>query len=172
MQFSPNDRHILVITGGHDESLSYSQKITKGLGSVEIVNPKKAQAWLGQELDAVIFDMHVAFDPNAFGAITGTIRGGGFLILLQPSTLSTSSLFLARFNQMLESTPQLHYLQASDKNKLLLPKPPHNNFTEVFATKDQETAVAAIIKVVSGHRRRPVVTSFRYWLYIITSNTE
>ena len=162
MQFNSNDRYILVITGEHDESLTYAKEITSHLDSVEIADLKKAQGFLGQELDAIIFDMHESFNPNAFGAITGTIRGGGFLILLRPPKLLATSLFLKRFNQILERTPQVHFLQTSNKKELLLPDPPRNNFAQVFATPDQENAVAAIIKVVAGHRRRPlVITSDR-----------
>ncbi|MEH6457731.1 MAG: GNAT family N-acetyltransferase [Cocleimonas sp.] len=162
MQFNPNDRHILVITGEHDESFRYAKKITRELDSVEVANRQKAHGFLGQELDAVIFDMYEAFDPNAFGAITGTIRGGGFLILLRPIELPSASLFLKRFNQILESTSDVYFLQASNQTELLLPSSPRNNFAQVFATADQENAVAAIIKVVTGHRRRPlVITSDR-----------
>jgi len=162
MQFNPNDRHIIVITSERGESLRYAKEISDDLDSVEIVNPKKAQGFLGQELDAVIFDMHEAFDPNAFGAITGTIRGGGFLILLRPLELPATSLFLRRFNHILESTQNVHFLKASNQEDLLLPDPPRNNFANVFATADQENAVAAIIKVATGHRRRPlVITSDR-----------
>lgn len=160
MQFNPNDRHILVITGEQEESLSYAKKITSELDSVEIANSIKAQGLLGQELDAVIFDIHEEFHPNAFGAISGTIRGGGFFILLRPKKLQTS-LFLQRLNQILENTRQVHFLnithEISNKEVLLLPHPPRKNFAQVFATKDQENAVAAIIKVAIGHRRRPLI---------------
>ena len=162
MQFNPNDRHILVITGEHDKSLEYAKKITSELDSVEVLDQKKASGFLGQELDAVIFSMHEQFDANAFGAITGTIRGGGYLVLLRPIKLSASSLFLTRFNQILENAPQVHFLERNFEEELQLPDPPRNNFAQVFATPDQENAVAAIIKVVTGHRRRPlVITSDR-----------
>ena len=162
MQFNPNDRHILVITGKHDESLEYANEITRKLDSVELVNPKKASGFLGQELDAVIFNMHEKFDANAFGAITGTIRGGGYLVLLRPDEVPENSVFLTRFNQILKSTPQVYFFKISLEEDLLLPDPPRNNFAQVFATPDQENAVAAIIKVVKGHRRRPlVITSDR-----------
>ena len=162
MQFSPNDRHILVITGEYEESLQYAKEITSELDSLEVVDQKKASGFLGQELDAVIFNMHEPFDPNAFGAITGTIRGGGFLILLRSFEKSIESLFLKRFNQILESNPKVLFIQAANNKELILPDPPRKNFPRIFATSDQENAVAAIIKVVTGHRRRPlVITSDR-----------
>lgn len=39
---------------------------------------------LGQDLALLILDAHDGFDPDAFGAATGALRGGGLLILLTP----------------------------------------------------------------------------------------
>ena len=39
---------------------------------------------LGQELDALVFDAFEGFDPDAFGAVVGTLRAGGTLWLLTP----------------------------------------------------------------------------------------
>lgn len=162
MQFSPNDRHILVLTGKQTDSLRYAKEITSELDSVNIVDPKKAQGSLGQEFDAVIFDMDEQFDPNAFGAVSGTIRGGGFLILLRSLSFNKESLFLTRFNQILENTPQVTFLETNTKKQLLLPQPEIRNFPEIYASNDQAEVVSAIIKVVKGHRRRPlVITSDR-----------
>ena len=94
MLFNSNDRHILVITGEYEESLRYAQELAYELDSVEIIDSKKAHGFLGQEHDAVIFDMHKAFNPNAFGAITGTVRGRGFLILLRPIEFSIAIIAL------------------------------------------------------------------------------
>ena len=44
----------------------------------------KAHKVLGQELDALVLDAHAGFDPDAFGAAVGTVRGGGLLLLLTP----------------------------------------------------------------------------------------
>lgn len=41
--------------------------------------------WLGSECDALVFDAHDGFDPNAFGAASGTVRAGGLLVLLCPA---------------------------------------------------------------------------------------
>ncbi len=40
---------------------------------------------LGREYAGLVFDAHCGFDPDAFGAVAGTVRGGGLLILLTPS---------------------------------------------------------------------------------------
>ncbi len=39
---------------------------------------------LGQEFDTLVFDAFDGFDPDAFGAVVGTIRAGGTLFLLTP----------------------------------------------------------------------------------------
>jgi tRNA(Met) cytidine acetyltransferase len=45
----------------------------------------RASKLLGRECDALVFDAHEGFDPNAFGAVAGTLRGGGLLLLLAPA---------------------------------------------------------------------------------------
>ena len=162
MHFSSDDRHILVITGEQAASVAFAQNISRELESVEIPSTNNASRFLGRELDVVIFDLHQDFDANAFGAISGAIRGGGFLILLKPNTANTSSLFLKRFYRILEHTSKVQFLDITHQEKVLLPNPPRKTYTEIYATEDQEQAVNAIMKVVTGHRRRPlVITSDR-----------
>lgn len=50
----------------------------------ELVLAKQAKVLLGQERDAIVFDAHAGFDADAFGAVSGTIVGGGLLVLLCP----------------------------------------------------------------------------------------
>ncbi|MEE8379428.1 MAG: GNAT family N-acetyltransferase, partial [Gammaproteobacteria bacterium] len=57
---------------------------TEKLTDVEAVDAGSVKSLLGQECDAVVFDAFSGFDPDAFGAICGTIRAGGLLILLCP----------------------------------------------------------------------------------------
>jgi tRNA(Met) cytidine acetyltransferase len=44
----------------------------------------KATEVLGREYDAVVFDAHCGLHLDALGAISGTVRGGGLLLLLAP----------------------------------------------------------------------------------------
>lgn len=62
-----------------------------GIGPVaDSVSPlpaAKARTRLGSEQDLVIFDAvssDAGFDPDAFGAVAGTVRAGGLLVLLTP----------------------------------------------------------------------------------------
>ncbi len=166
MPTSSGDRQIIVISGSQSDSLKYAKKLTAKLDCLLLEDQKKAQSFLGQEFDAVIFDCHekhhvkvggCAFDPNAFGAITGTIRGGGYLLLLKPEKLSEKSLFLKRFWSVLATYDCLQITALSQINTPLLAPQKVNH-----ASRDQDDAVNKIIHVVKGHRRRPlVITSDR-----------
>lgn len=45
---------------------------------------KQYKKYLGQERDIVVFDVYSGFNPDAFGALTGTIKLGGLCVLLTP----------------------------------------------------------------------------------------
>ncbi|VAW73783.1 tRNA cytosine(34) acetyltransferase [hydrothermal vent metagenome] len=139
---------------------------------------------LGNEIDVLVFDAWAGFDPNAFGALTGSIRAGGMLILLVP-TLDAWSAYKDPQNQRIAVFPLAagdvsgRFLQrlaetiAQDKHSLLveqghikhspllLDAPAAGSEVAVkdkaCVTLDQQRAVEAIIKVATGHRRRPLV---------------
>jgi len=52
---------------------------------VTVVDAHGLSGWLGAECDALVFDARNGFEPDAFGALSGTLRGGGVLYLLTPS---------------------------------------------------------------------------------------
>ncbi|MFC0338060.1 tRNA(Met) cytidine acetyltransferase [Kushneria avicenniae] len=52
--------------------------------SIEPLVMRKARTRLGTEQGAVVFDAFEGFDPDAFGALAGTVRAGGLLLLLTP----------------------------------------------------------------------------------------
>ncbi|WP_110656558.1 tRNA(Met) cytidine acetyltransferase TmcA [Salinicola halimionae] len=55
--------------------------------SLARLSASRARTQLGSEHDLVVFDAVSAqsgFDPDAFGAISGTVRAGGWLVLLTP----------------------------------------------------------------------------------------
>jgi len=158
MATSNQNRHLIVISGNHSDCLNYAKKITQNLDCLLLKDQKKAHTFLGQEFDAVIFDCHsnsqqkTAFNPNAFGAITGTIRGNGYLILFKPLQESSNSLFLKRFWAIVEKTEH-QFIDCSKTAELELTIPQQQS----YKTGDQCNAVDKIIHVVKGHRRRPLV---------------
>lgn len=123
---------------------------------------KQAQQQLGKEFDAVIFDGLDNFNPDSFGAIVGTIKAGGALIIFMPKVLP-DSLWLQRFHQIslayTSSSSSVQIIQQSDELPLLSFPKLDSKPTKYSLTSDQETARNGILKVVYGHRRRPLVLS-------------
>ncbi|WP_239495383.1 tRNA(Met) cytidine acetyltransferase TmcA [Salinicola halophilus] len=61
--------------------------------SITCLAPGRARSRLGQEHDLVVFDAtgQSGFDPDAFGAISGTLVAGGCLVLLTPAAWAAPS---------------------------------------------------------------------------------
>ncbi len=134
---------------------------------------------LGGELDLLVFDAWSGFDPDAFGALTGTIRGGGLLLLLTPAWQTwpnfvdpqnsritvapfpidrLSGNFIRRLVRILRADRQLLLCEQSSETPLPDPPPlPTSGAAGMHPTPDQQQAIAALLRVVTGHRRRPVV---------------
>lgn len=153
-------------------------------GPMESLNGRQALALLGQEREAVVFDAHSGFDPDVFGAVSGTVVGGGLLILLTPplgqwpdfadpaaerisiaplSFADVSGRFLQRLVRLLATAEGVSVVEQQAES---LPLPAADSVPgevvpafdrDGFRSTDQQTAVAALVHVVHGHRRRPVV---------------
>jgi tRNA(Met) cytidine acetyltransferase len=152
---------------------------------VEITTLKNDQALtqLGGESELLVYNAHSGFDPDAFGALSGTLRGGALLLLLTPPLSSwhthadpeaerirvagyqaadIKGRFLQRIARMLARDPNT--LVVTPQN---IPPPPADRqsvapdiapFTHPQCrTKDQLKAVEAVVRVVKGHRKRPLV---------------
>jgi tRNA(Met) cytidine acetyltransferase len=148
---------------------------------VDVVEGRQADALLGQERDAVIFDAHSGFDVDAFGAASGTVRGGGLLILLAPpletwpqfadpacesiavapySYADVSGRFLRRLVRVIESSEGVIVVRQDAPLPQLAPQKKASAarvFDDVYRSADQRRAVEAVLHVVRGHRRRPAV---------------
>ena len=139
---------------------------------------------LGAEVDLLIYDAFCGFDPDAFGAISGTLRGGGLLLMLTPafdewpdypdpeydrqvvagqSASDFGGSFLRRLVRLLQEDPSVSRIE---KGQLLAHAKPteSDSLLAVEAvgdclTTDQQQAVTAIEQVVHGHRKRPLVLS-------------
>ena len=123
-------------------------------------NCAEAQKFLGRELDAVVLDAHLGFNADAFGALAGTIRGGGVLILLTPALTiwSSQNRFLKRLIKLIQQSAAITLVEQAQAYtalpvQVMAQIPPDLN----RCTPDQQQAIAAIIKVATGHRRRPLV---------------
>jgi tRNA(Met) cytidine acetyltransferase len=139
---------------------------------------------LGRELDLLVLDGHEGFDPDVFGAASGAVAGGGLLLLLGPpleqwpvfpdpqnaritvaphAATSLSGRFLARLARLLPGAAGVVVMRQGGDVPVVppvstaLPPPEPVPGDGRFRSEDQRRAVVAILKIVSGHRRRPLV---------------
>jgi tRNA(Met) cytidine acetyltransferase len=140
---------------------------------------------LGRELDLLIYNAFAGFDPDAFGALSGTLRGGGLLFLLTPplsqwqdfldpdiaritvagfEPKEISGHFLSRIGGILQQGASIVRI-SPDQISLPVPESaketgnPQISPSEPWLTEDQHQAVEAIQHVTTGHRKRPLVLS-------------
>ena len=155
---------------------------TAEVRDAEVVAAAAAKALLGQERDALVFDAHAGFDPDAFGAVSGTLCAGGLMILLCPplhawpqhadaaaeriaiwpyAAADISGRFLQRLVRCLRAAQGLVLVEQGAPLPSPLPAmanaEPADTVPAPYRTIDQQQAVAAIEHVVHGHRRRPAV---------------
>lgn len=193
---SHGHRQGIVLNGGHDWCLENAEKILERLSlektiwlTDEVLNNAnvcgvgQSKQLLGQETDCIVFDAHCGFDPDAFGALCGTIRSGGLLLLLTPSFdewadfddpsyrrfVSTATTpkpmagrFLRRLQRVIVDDPHILVFDEDSGGHALdtpvLQQCSAANYEfKPGATDDQAKAIVAVAKVVTGHRRRPVV---------------
>ena len=143
----------------------------------------KAINFLGHEFNHAIINCHDGIDPNALGAISGTVRGGGLFILLVPSLEKLSTFddpeknrmaiwpyeakdihnrFLSRFVSILNQSPAISVFS---KKSIRISEPTiaKTTFKDDYlindrcATVEQRQTIESILHVVDGHRRRPLV---------------
>ncbi len=150
--------------------------------SLPVVTAKQARELLGQERDAIVFDAHAGFDADAFGAVSGTIVGGGVLLLLCPpltqwetfadpaaeriavwphSFAEVGGRFLRRMVRIISEAPAVTLIEQHAALPIL-PVPPESQISTeetqgIFRTEDQRVAVAAIEQVMNGPAHCPLV---------------
>ncbi|PJG57940.1 tRNA(Met) cytidine acetyltransferase TmcA [Aeromonas cavernicola] len=132
----------------------------------------KALQRLGQECDTLVFNGFSGLHPDAFGALAGTLRAGGLLLLLTPPREQWPSWpdpdrvrlvalpeqaaqaghgFIARLVRVLTQDPacslELPYV-VEHWHPLDATRP---------LSTDQANALPALYRVLHGHRRRPLV---------------
>ena len=167
-------RQLVIISGTPSHCFQMAKDFTKNTNALWLSNTKteaqkalamsKATTVLGQEYQTVVFNAHndsntkIAFDANALGAVTGTIIGGGYLILLIPDPIEwvDNSRFLQRFLSLLKQSSFPFY------NKNYLPNSPalitisQSNHSQTLS-REQQCVFDAMLRVMQGHRRRPLV---------------
>jgi tRNA(Met) cytidine acetyltransferase len=142
-----NRRHLLFLS---DEPVA----------DFQTTNIKQAKRCLGQEFDAVVFDGRLAFHPDSFGQSVGTLNAGGVFILWL--AVEDVRPYSQRFRRVVaQFSGQYSDFHCVNQNQILpeLTAPDRAQYASDYQTSDQEQAIKAILKVVEGHRRRPLVLS-------------
>lgn len=136
---------------------------------------------LGQELSLLIFDAHCGFDPDAFGAASGSVIGGGLLLLLAPrldqwaqlsdptctriatypfTASEVGNRYLRRLGRLLhreaEITEQQGTRPAFDIEQYSPPARPTPSIDR-FRTADQAWAVGEILDLAHGAAAPPLL---------------
>jgi len=151
---------------------------SQSAAEIQMITNREVFKHLGSEADLVIYDAHDGFDADAFGAVSGVIRGGGLLLLLTPPLNSWPSLpdpeaerlfssaagpshFIQRFIAVAQQAEGVTIVEQGRDISIPTPQPeqpvvPAAN-KDLYRSDDQANAVAAIMKVARGHRHRPLV---------------
>lgn len=187
-------RRLIVISGNDDWVYALCEQILLEQGISDFVAISHNTDWfkdaipqsrfrsiLGTETHYLVFDALKSLNPDAFGAVSGTVQGGGLLILLVPefshwiaspdefvkgfygapnSNADCENYFITRFVHALQSNPDVVCLTQSEQDvERALPslnqQLSKNKQSPGF--EKQAQAVEAILHVVHGHRRRPLV---------------
>ena len=185
-------RYLLVLSGRRDWSLPLCQAahILSTADTLWVTRASEAHRWqmepaaalslLGSETANIVYDAWSGLHPNSFGALAGTVRAGGLMVLLAPELDGWSQYQDPDYQRMSSEGPDRqpthHFLQhlvqtlQRDTGALVLregePLPPlphavpapHRHLADpVCRSDDQWCAVIAIEQVVRGHRDRPLV---------------
>jgi tRNA(Met) cytidine acetyltransferase len=153
----------------NDESLLLAESAVCGL------SPNIAKRHLGQEFSTVVIDAYSWQSVDDWLAAVGTLRAGGILIFMCPeldewppyfqsrSDLSndeSDSFFIQRVLSYVSASDGVYHLSESDSvsnsSEFQLPSL-IDTWEPMLPSRDQQIAVEAILKVVRGRAKRPLV---------------
>ena len=156
---------------------------TLDIGNSTRIAQSEALKYLGHEFEHAVINFHDGIDPNLLGAISGTISGGGLMILLMPSmsTLQTfadpekqrmtvwpfeekdvGQRFLQRLRNIIMQSDDITLFQENVPQPELASLKTRQDLQvylddDACRTVDQKQVVESILHIVHGHRRRPLV---------------
>jgi tRNA(Met) cytidine acetyltransferase len=161
------------------ENLFISSREQAGCTSVTY---DKADIYLGNEFDNIIYDAFSGLFPSVFALTEGTLRGGGLMFLLTPelehwptyidrfckkyamhpyTAEQMSGYFINRLVSIIQSDTRISILSQHQPDRMyamteasVYARKPYN---DDCLTADQQQAVEKIIHVAKGHRNRPLV---------------
>ncbi|KOO56696.1 hypothetical protein WH43_18960 [Rheinheimera sp. KL1] len=144
-----------------------------------LLSAKQKQQWLGTECDLLVVDARDAVDWDLVAASSGCLKAGGLWLFVtnepglwrqQPNPAAKrvlpypldAAVYTGLFKRFwLEQLQDAQWLQLIEGLPAVIPVLPEAITTAQaelpYRTAEQHQAVAAIHKVVTGHRRRPLV---------------
>lgn len=114
------------------------------------VSVKQGHMLLGRECEVLLFDARQGFDANSFSAAIGSLVGGGILIIIVPTQTSNDPA-----QQWLKA--QWDKLIVLEQHRPIPSVPAFSSAARPTKYLQQLDAIAAIEKVITGHRKRPLV---------------
>ncbi|MCK2150945.1 GNAT family N-acetyltransferase [Marinobacter alexandrii] len=139
--------------------------------------PKQIRQWLGRESSVVVWDGWQGNPPDAFAALSGTLKAGGLLFWLMPPLDQWSNFpdpdyartglddlpehpFAARMADLLAADSEVIRVKPGQSASVHLPllAKPDQPFS-VQTTDDQHALIDRLVQFGLGRRRRPVVVT-------------
>ena len=123
----------------------------------ETINTVSYKKILGQETSLLFINAISTFDANLFAASEGTLRGGGLLILISPISIPSDDIY---YQYIINQLDLLKVAMIKQDHPLSLSRIISSSSTpssHKLNINEQQTAIEAIVKTITGHRRRPLV---------------
>ncbi len=140
----------------HSASPSDCFWLTDAEPSAETHQVKQAHQLLGRECELFIFQVSTKFDADAFGAVLGCVKAGGTVLVLLNTALP-STRWLTRFLRIASDFTAIQQFHQPQPLPALVSSSNTNLASAIVPTAEQQQAIASVVKVVTGHRRRPLV---------------
>jgi tRNA(Met) cytidine acetyltransferase len=144
-----------------------------------LLSAKQKQQWLGTECDLLVVDARHAVDWDLVAASSGCLKAGGLWLFVTnepdlwqqqanpaakrvlPYPLD-AAVYTGLFKRFwLEQLSKQNWVHLIEGNSAVIPLLPEviasTQAEQPYRTAEQQIAVTAIHKVVTGHRRRPLV---------------
>ncbi|CAH6866485.1 tRNA(Met) cytidine acetyltransferase TmcA [Vibrio chagasii] len=125
---------------------------------------KKGQQLLGRECQVLVCDFREQFDANGFSAALGSLVGGGLLLVLPPNIKDPEHTEESAFGECWLKTHFDKLISVSQSDEASGLKCSYDSLPQkrIEATRlnrfeQQNIAVESVKKVVSGHRKRPLI---------------